>query len=102
MTKKDIDTLDDYLFELKKQMEIAKYKGIRGNCMAQRIDGDLKRIMSSAYLNLCELIADCDKLADAIARTEKLESAIHETIDDNLDLADGDNCTLIKLKQAIE
>lgn len=32
----------------------------------------------------------------------KLENAIRETLEDNLDLADGDNCTLIKLKRAIE
>lgn len=32
---------------------------------------------------------------------EKLETAIRETIEDNLDLADGDSCTLIKLKRAI-
>ena len=32
---------------------------------------------------------------------EKLEAAIRETIEDNLHLADGDNCTLIKLKRAI-
>ena len=31
----------------------------------------------------------------------KLENAIRETLEDNLDLADGDNCTLIKLKRAI-
>lgn len=33
---------------------------------------------------------------------EKLEVAIRETIEDNLHLADGDDCTLIKLKQAID
>ena len=31
----------------------------------------------------------------------KLENAIRETLEDNLDLAGGDNCTLIKLKRAI-
>lgn len=32
----------------------------------------------------------------------KLEDAIRKTIDDNLDLADGDNCTLIELKRVLE
>ena len=32
---------------------------------------------------------------------EKLTIAIRETIEENLDLADGENCTLIKLKRAI-
>lgn len=32
---------------------------------------------------------------------EKLETAIRETIEDNLHLADGEICTLIKLKRAI-
>lgn len=38
---------------------------------------------------------------NAICRAEELESAIRKTIDDNLDLADGENCTLISLKRAI-
>jgi len=32
-------------------------------------------------------------------RINELQIAIHETIEENLHLADGDNCTLIKLKQ---
>lgn len=32
---------------------------------------------------------------------KELETAIRETIEDNLHLADGENCTLIKLKRAI-
>jgi len=34
-------------------------------------------------------------------RSEELELIIRETIEDNLDLADGENCTLINLKRAI-
>ncbi len=37
---------------------------------------------------------------NAICRVKELESAIRKTIDDNLDLADGENCTLISLKRA--
>lgn len=38
---------------------------------------------------------------NAIAEAERLKDAIKETIEENLDLADGENCTLIKLKRAI-
>lgn len=38
---------------------------------------------------------------NAIAEAERLKNAIKETIEDNLHLADGENCTLIKLKRAI-
>lgn len=34
-------------------------------------------------------------------KAKNLEQAIRETIEDNLHLADGDVCTLIKLKRAI-
>jgi hypothetical protein len=37
----------------------------------------------------------------AVNEIERLESAIRETIEDNLHLADGENCTLINLKRAI-
>lgn len=39
-----------------------------------------------------------DKLA---VRNAELEAAINEVIEDNLHLADGDNCTLIKLKRVL-
>lgn len=32
----------------------------------------------------------------------ELETAIRETIEDNLHLVDGDDCTLLKLKKAID
>ena len=38
---------------------------------------------------------------ELLEENEKLETAIRETIEDNLYLADGDDCTLIKLKRAI-
>lgn len=56
-----IETLDDHLFQLKKQMEIASEKGFRGAQMSQRIEDDLKRIMNSGWLNLAEYIGDVDK-----------------------------------------
>lgn len=48
---------------------------------------------------------ELEDLPDTHTATERyisrLESAIYETIEDNLHLADGENCTLIKLKRAI-
>ena len=38
---------------------------------------------------------------ELLEENEKLKKAIRETIEDNLHLADGDDCTLIKLKRAI-
>jgi len=40
-------------------------------------------------------------LMKAADRIDELDKAIGETLEDNLDLADGDNCTLIKLKKAM-
>jgi len=40
-------------------------------------------------------------LIEAADRIDELDTAIRETLEDNLDLADGDNCTLIKLKKAM-
>jgi len=40
-------------------------------------------------------------LMKAADRIDELDKAISETLEDNLDLADGDNCTLIKLKKAM-
>jgi hypothetical protein len=37
---------------------------------------------------------------DLLAEIEKLRAAIKKTIESNLHLADGDNCSLIELKQA--
>ena len=48
---------------------------------------------------------ELEDLPDTHTATERyisrLESAIRGTIEDNLDLADGEVCTLIKLKRAI-
>jgi len=40
-------------------------------------------------------------LMKAADRIDELDKAISETLEDNLDLADGENCTLIKLKKAM-
>lgn len=40
-------------------------------------------------------------IAEAALRLSELVQGIHETLMDNLHLADGDNCTLIKLKKLV-
>lgn len=54
VTEEKQDTLKQDLEQLIKQMVIAKNHGINGHNMAQRIDGDLHRIMNSAWLNLVD------------------------------------------------
>lgn len=71
------------------------------------------RAISAAMYKLSRTIESGDGVANAaIAEAayrldeqtliiRRLETAIRETIEDNLHLADGDVCTLIKLKRAI-
>lgn len=40
-------------------------------------------------------------LHEAADEIERLQTAINETLQDNMHLADGENCTLIKLKRAM-
>ena len=48
------------------------------------------------------LYAEADILmSEAADEIERLRLAIIETLDENGHLADGDNCTLIKLKRAV-
>jgi hypothetical protein len=56
-------------------------------------DMDMQRVFQRAVTaNAC---------IELLEENEKLETAIRETIEDNLHLADGEVCTLIKLKRAI-
>lgn len=41
-------------------------------------------------------------IAEAACRLQELDKAIRETLEENLHLADGEVCTLIKLKRAIK
>ena len=43
-------------------MEIARSKGMRGIGMCQRVEGDLLRLMNSAWLNLDEYIDYAERL----------------------------------------
>ena len=60
------------------------------------------KTLSAALRILAAEIQSEDGIANAaIAESERLKDVIKETIEDNLDLADGENCTLIKLKRSI-
>lgn len=63
-------------------------------------DKDLQKAFERAVTpNACiELLEDIDTMQ---ARIVELEKAILEVLDENGDLADGDVCTLIKLKRVI-
>lgn len=63
----------------------------------------LKGKLSAFEEEMGELIADQTKaLKEANDRVEELEAAIAKTLDENGHLADGDICTLIDLKQALQ
>ena len=49
-----------------------------------------------------ERVSTPNACIELLEENERLENAIRETIEDNLDLADGDVCKLIKLKRAID
>lgn len=63
-------------------------------------DKDMQKAFERAVTpNACiELLEDIDTMQ---ARINELAKAILETLDDHGDLADGDVCTLIKLKRAV-
>ena len=55
-------TLEEYLAELRLEMKRAKGLSIcKGNSISQRIEGDLKRIMNSAWLTLFEFSEEKEK-----------------------------------------
>lgn len=53
-----------------------------------------------------QIVRDTQRFADFTRQLERevqrLRAAIEQTLDENGHLADGDNCTLIVLKRAIE
>ena len=51
-------TLDEYFCMVMDEIERAKKHGVRGSNMAHRVEGDLRRIMNSAWLNLVEYSSD--------------------------------------------
>ena len=58
------------------------------------------RVQSWKTLGTGEMVSY--HVADLIAENDRLYSAIKKTLDENLHLADGENCTLIDLKRAID
>ena len=79
-----IEIKDDYSMDMSKianQLRIKAGVIELGECIAFGSETELMRLA-----------------ADEI---ERLEAAILQTIEENLHLADGDVCTLIKLKRAI-
>lgn len=70
--------------------------------------GDYKLNINEEFERFIEFPGDSKQYVTSISAklfakhcVEKLETAIRETLDNNLHLADGDECTLIKLKLAI-
>jgi len=62
------------------------------------------QVMIQKESNRLKRPAPCERFCEQIAfnaERKRLERAIRETIEENLHLADGENCTLIKLKRAI-
>jgi hypothetical protein len=55
--------------------------------------------MEFAIFNLLQAV---EELSKQVAEKSKLETAILETLAENAHLADGDNCTLRKLKEALQ
>jgi len=64
-------------------------------CEIKKLQAELKKLVEEVDLQQ-------DAREKAEAEIERLKTAIRETLADNGHLADGDNCTLIKLKQALE
>jgi len=69
--------------------------------MLAQLDGEIavqKAALFTSEKILSGLIPRCKTIEE---ENEKLRAAIEKTINDNLHLADGENCTLIELKRAI-
>lgn len=69
--------------------------------MLAQLDGEIavqKAALFASEAHVGGLIQRCALIED---ENEKLRSAIAKTINDNLYLADGEDCTLIELKRAI-
>jgi hypothetical protein len=62
--------------------------------------GDLRYLFEAGY-KFCQQLNDT-VIAAKDAEIASLREAINITLEENGNLADGDNCTLIHLKQALE
>jgi hypothetical protein len=68
---------------------------------ASKREGDFWISLESCAMDLNRLLDSYERKAE-ISRVSKLETAIRETLAENAHLADGDNCTLRKLKDALK
>lgn len=58
MQSPEDESLETEIARLRIEMERAGTHGIRGKNIAQRVEGDLKRIINSSWLNLFEYSED--------------------------------------------
>ena len=61
LVRKDDESLEAEIARLKAEMKRAGEFGIRGKNLAQRTEGDLKRIINSSWLNLHEYSEDQER-----------------------------------------
>ena len=61
---------------------------------------DARWRMDAALAHVVEIAYQAG-IAEGAAEIERLRESISQTLNDNLHLADGDNCTLITLKRAL-
>lgn len=62
----------------------------------------LEKISTPGYVHSLPYSEFREVCFDAAEEISRLRNAIKETLEENRHLADGDNCTLLKLKQILE
>jgi hypothetical protein len=89
--------------ELTPEMIAAGEKVFRSYCF-QHINGAIPVFEAMMALAPSPAAVEPDPAVkySLTAEIERLKTAIRETLEENTHLADGDNCTLIKLKRALE
>lgn len=67
--------------------------------MTQEFESDIRRRVNPAYVDVRG--TESYERAALLGEIDRLRAAIRQTLDENGHLADGDNCTLITLKRAL-
>ena len=75
------------------ELQTLRNMGNEGEAAADEIDRLRAEVEVQSYWGT--------RWEQANAEIQRLRSAIQQTLDDNLHLADGENCTLIVLKRAL-
>jgi len=96
--------------EYMKTQEFNKHDAVLLMMHLSRIEGFMHAVSDlNEYEHIQKDLSEANHLClKLISKTSKeyanreLLTAVEETIEDNLDLADGEDCTLIKLKKALE